>query len=261
MSKFREKYGPWALVTGASSGLGAEFARQLGDRGLNLVLVARRLERLGKLAEEIGAKDSLETRVVSADLSQSDFMPKIRAATDGLEIGLLVNNAGIGLTGDFLGNPLEAELGQLDLNCRAPLALTHRYAKPMKERGRGGIIFLSSTLAFAGVPDWSNYAATKGYDLLLAEGLARELRPFGLDVLAVCPGVTRTEFMSRISRFGRIMSMDPRAVVRTALDKLGKRKTVTAGFLNKVVVFSTRFQPRSLNSRIFGRVMEKIEAS
>lgn len=260
MTAFKEKYGPWALVTGASSGMGAEFARQLAAKGLNIVLIARREERLRELAGGIESADSVKTRIVSADLSRDDFMPKIREATDGLVIGLLVNNAGIGVTGDFLGNDLDAELSQLHLNCRAPLLLTHEYAKSMQARRHGGIIFLASVLAFAGTPAWSNYAATKSYDLLLAEGLAHELGRFGVDVLALCPGTTRTEFM-RITRFGRVMSMDAPKVVRTALNSLGKRSTVTAGLLNKFVVFSMRIQPRSLNSTIIGRVMRKAEAS
>ncbi len=140
MNSFRDKYGPWALVSGASSGMGAAFARQLAAKGLNVVLVARREERLRALSEELKRSASAQTRVVSADLTRDDFIPRLAEATEGLEINLLVNNAGLGVTGEFLANDLGAELGMLHLNCRAPLLLTHHYGRMMRARQRGGII-------------------------------------------------------------------------------------------------------------------------
>ena len=258
MMGFRDKYGPWALVSGASSGMGAAFARQLAARGFNVVLVARREDRLRALAEELKRSGSVETRVVSADLSRDDFIPQLAEATDGLEINLLVNNAGLGLTGDFLTNDLDAELGMLHLNARAPLLLTYHYGGMMRDRGRGGIIFLASIVAFAGNAAWSNYAATKGHNLLFAEGLAEELKRDGVDVLALCPGFARTEFM-KLTPFGRVMSMEPDAVVATALRSLGRKRRVTAGLVNKAIVFSTRLQPRFLNSKIFRAVIRRVQ--
>jgi short-subunit dehydrogenase len=255
MTQFQSKYGPWAMVTGASSGMGAAFARQLAERQLNLVLVARRTDRLNALAEQLQTKYAIQTRVVAADLSRDDFLPAIARATEGLDVHLLVNNAGAGVAGKFLNNDLDAEMRSLNLNCRAPLALTHHFGRTMQRRGRGGVIFLASTVAFAGMPGWSNYAATKAQNLLFAEGLAAELRRDGVDVLALCPGFTRTELLP-LTGFGRLMSKKPDAAVRVALKEIGRKRRVTVGLLNKVIVLSTRFQPRRLNTWIFGVVFK-----
>src|SRR5262245_16574966 len=175
MKNFVERFGPWSLVTGASSGIGGVLARRLAEIGMNLVLVARREERLRHLAEDLQSQHSVSTRVVPVDLSQDDFLPIIEEATADLEVGLLVNNAGIATTGKFLDNDVRAELALLHVNNRASLILTHHFGRSMRRRRRGGMIFISSIVAFAGVPSWSNYAASKAYDLVLAEGLAKEL--------------------------------------------------------------------------------------
>src|SRR5262249_3071292 len=185
MKDFVERFGPWALITGASSGIGEAFARRLAEYGLNLVLVARRENRLRKLADELQGHHSVSARVVPVDLSRDDFLPAIEQATADVQVGLLVNNAGIATSGNFLDNDLDSELALLHVNSRAPLVLTHHFAKAMRQRGRGGIIFLTSAVAFAGVPSWSNYAASKAYDLVLAEGLAKELHKDGVSVLAL----------------------------------------------------------------------------
>ena len=255
MNSFHAKYGPWALVTGASSGMGAAFARHLAEQKLSIVLVARREDRLRELSQELEQKMSVQTRVIPADLSREDFMPTLQEATQDLEIGLLVNNAGTEITGDFLSNDLDAELKMLNLNSRTPLILTHHYGTHMRNRHRGGIIFLSSVVALAGLPQWSQYAATKGHNLLFAEGLAEELSPEGVDVLAVSPGFTRTELLE-LSPLGRMMSMDADAVVRTALKNLGRTRHVTPGIHNKLIALSTRFQPRVLNTKIIGTVIK-----
>ncbi len=259
MDHFQTKYGPWALVTGASSGMGAALARHLAERKLNVVLVARRKDRLQDLAREIERKASVQTRVVPADLSRDDFMPALKDGTNGLEINLLVNNAGMEVTGAFLTNDLETELRMLQLSCRAPLLLTHAYGNEMRARRRGGMIFVASIVGFVGIPLWSHYAATKGHTLLFAEGLAEELRKDGIDVLALCPGLTRTELM-HFTPFGTLMSMDADAVARVALKSLGKKRRVTAGVRNKVIAFSTRFQPRLMNTQIFRMVLKYSQA-
>ena len=260
MNNLKKKYGPWALITGASSGLGAEFAKRLASDGVNLVLVARREDRLGTLAEDLERSASIETRVVSADLSRDDFLPRIREATDGLEINLLVNNAGHGLSSEFLANEIDAELRILHLNTRAPLILTHHYGHLMQRRRRGGIIFLASIVGLTGVASWSNYAATKGHNLLFAEGLADELAHDGVDVLAVSPAFLRTEFMD-LSPFGRILSLESKAAAEVALASLGKKRVVTPGLLQKIIAFSTRLQPRFLNTKIFGAVVARAHGS
>jgi short-subunit dehydrogenase len=256
MKNFVERFGPWAVVTGASSGIGEAFARQLAERGLNLVLVARREDRLRKLADELQGRHSISVRVVAADLSRDDFWPPIERATADVPIGLLVNNAGVATAGRFLDNDLASELATVHINNRAPLILAHHFGRAMRARGRGGMIFVASTVAFAGVPLWSNYAASKAHDLVFAEGLARELRGDGISVLALCPGLTRTELLPPGAR--PLFPMRPGAVADVALRKLGRRTVAVAGRLNRLIVFSTRLLPRSWNAGIFGRVVGRM---
>ena len=172
VSKFQKKYGPWALVTGASGGIGSEFAKQIAAKKLNVVLVARREERLRSLAKTIRDQYNADVRIIVADLAASEGIETVKRSTDDLEIGLLVNNAGREDSGRFLNMPLENVVTTLDLNVRAPLQLTHHFAQKMADRDRGGIIFMSSIVAFQGVPFVANYAATKAYDLIFAESLA-----------------------------------------------------------------------------------------
>lgn len=255
MSDFKQIYGPWALVTGASSGIGREFAGQLAQRGLHLILVARREERLNALATELKNIHAVEVKVAGIDLSREDFLPDLRQVTAGLEIGLLINNAGFTNTGAFIENKLEDELRLLQVNCRAPLILAHEFGKQMKERKRGGIIFLASTVAFAAVPRWANYCASKAYDLVLAEGLAAELKGSGVDVLALCPGFTRTEFQ-KLPKLTEMFAMDTAPVVARALEKLGKTRFTVPGLFNKFASFSTRLQPRAVNTFIYEQVIK-----
>lgn len=256
MTHFVERFGPWAVVTGASSGIGEAFARRLATTGMNLVLIARREDRLRKLADDLQARHSVSVRVVSADLSRDDFLLLIERATDDVPIGLLVNNAGIAPAGPFLEHDVATELATLHVNSRAPLILAHHFGRAMRQRRRGGIIFIASTLAFAGVPGWSNYAASKAHDLVFAEGLARELRGDGISVLALCPGVTRTELWptGATPRF----AMRPDAVADFGLKKLERRTTVVAGWLNRFIVFSTRLLPRSWNAAMYGWVVGRM---
>ncbi len=255
MTNFGQKYGPWALVTGASSGLGSAFAKKLAAKGINVVLVARREDRLRALAAELEQSASIETRVVPADLARDDFLQSIVDATDGLEIGLVVNNAGQTLTSDFLTSELDSELRMLHLNTRAPLMLTHHFGKLMRQRGRGGIIFVASVVGLAGVRTWSNYAATKGHNLLFAEGLGEELKDDGVDVLVVSPAFIQTDFME-MSAFGKALAARPDAVAKS-LASLGRKRVVTPGLVHKLIAFSTRFQPRFLNRKIFGAVVAR----
>ncbi len=260
MASFQEKYGPWAVVTGASAGLGEAFAKHLAADGINLVLVARREARLRALAAELAQSASVETRVVPADLSLDDCLQSIEEATDGLEIGLVVNNAGQTLTADFLANELDSELRMLHLNVRAPLMLTHHFGKLMRQRRRGGIIFLASVVGLTGVRTWSNYAATKGHNLLFAEGLGEELEDDGVDVLAVSPAFIETDFM-QMSAFGKALAVRPDVVAKSALASLGRKRVVTPGLVPKLIAFSTRLQPRFLNRKIFGAVVSRAHES
>jgi short-subunit dehydrogenase len=254
MESFTEKYGPWALVTGASSGIGVEFANRLAANGMNVVLVARREDRLRALATELETEYSIETKVVATDLSRDDFLEPLRDATADLEIGLLVNNAGFATSGHLLDNDLDAELAMLHVNSRAPLVLSHHFGRRMRKQGKGGIIFVSSIVAHSGTPGWSNYAATKAFDLTLSDGIARELKGDGVSVIAVSPGATQTEFW-QVTGGKPLLPLTPQHVVQSALRGLGRRSTTVPGVLNKLIVLSTRFAPRWLNAIIFGHVV------
>jgi len=254
MADLLAQYGPWAMVTGASSGIGAEFARQLAAQGMNLVLTARREELLERLSDELVSRHGIKTRVVPLDLARDDILGDLARVTDPLEIGLLINNAGFTNDGDLLDNDLEAETRLLHVNCRAPLMFAHTFGTHMRERGKGGMIFLASTVAFAAVTQWANYSASKAYALVLAESLAKELRPHGVDVMALCPGFTRTEF-AELAPVSNALAMDPDKVVAFALSKLGKTTLAIPGFFNKFAVASTRMQPRALNSFVYKQVI------
>jgi short-subunit dehydrogenase len=244
-------------VTGASSGIGEEMARQLAARGLNLVLCARRKDRLETLAAQLPT----ETRVFEIDLSRADILPDFESVTGDLDVGLLVNNAGFGDKGAFVDSDLPMLLRMLDTNCRASLLLAHAFATRLVARGRGGILFTSSTAAFQGIPWAAHYAATKGYGLQLAEGMFHELKPKGVDVLALCPGPTDTEGPKRTGVIPdkmpvKAMSVEP--VVRAALDALGKRPIVIPGASNKMGAFLTRFVPRWMSSRVSGNLIRRV---
>lgn len=254
---FRERYGPWALVTGASSGIGAEFARQLAGIGLNLILVARRKRRLDDLARQLESANKISVKTVAADLSRPDFLPLIATAIDSIEVGLLVNNAGFGLAGEFLNHDLEKELALLDVNCRAPLVLTHVIGRQMAQRKRGGIIFVSSVSAFVGTPFEAHYAASKAYELFLAETLEFELEKNGVDVLALCPGATDTEFHAVAG--SRPVAATPVApVVEAAIRQLGKKPVAIPLWRNRLLVYMLKLSPRRLHTYIAGRVMQRI---
>lgn len=259
MKDFKSRYGPTALITGASAGIGAEFARQLAARGLDLVLVARRKQALDTLAGTLTRDHGIHCTTMAIDLSEPDFLSKIIPLTAAMEIGLLVNNAGFAITGPFLKTPLDDELQLLHLNTRAPLILTHHFGNRMLPRHRGGIIFLSSIAAFCAIPTWSNYSATKSWNLIMGEALYSELAPEGIDVLSVCPGSTVSEFgdVAGISQAG---AMSATRVVSIALGSLGKGPKVVTGFHNRALVSLEKYLPRQLNSFLAGKVIGSLKS-
>ncbi len=255
MNKFQEKYGPWAFVSGASAGLGEGFARELAAKGMNLVLAARRLDRLEALGRELEKQYGIQTRAVAVDLGSEDFLDTVKEQTRDLEIGLLVNNAGFTNSGDFLDNTLEKELLLVHVNIRAAMILAHHFGQAMRERKRGGIIFSASIAGHAAIPFWANYSASKAYDLILAEALGGELARFNVDVLALCPGATRTEFEDYSGFFSSFMAMGPEKVVTQALNKLGKKRTTVVGLINLITVMSYRLLPRPVSAWLAGKVI------
>jgi short-subunit dehydrogenase len=256
---FRARYGPWALIAGASEGLGAAFAEGAAARGLNLLLVARRAEALDALAAELRGRFSVETRTAAIDLGDAALLEKLRAATAGLEIGLCVYNAARSYIGDFLQQPLADKLRIVDVNCRGPLILADECGRAMAARGRGGIILMSSLAASQGSPLVATYAATKAFNLVLAEGLWDELGRAGVDVLACRAGATRTPGYERAGPAAKISTMEPAPVVARALDSLGKSPSVVPGAMNRLAsFFLNRVFTRRAAIRTLGRATRKL---
>ncbi len=248
-SEFSQRYGPWALVAGASEGLGEQFSRQLAARGLNVVLVARREEVLREVAGAIEKDFGVEARCCAVDLAGADAVPAIEAATSDLEIGLLVYNAAVSIVGPFFAEPLEGHLTELEVNCIKPLALLHLFGRPMRERGRGGVLLMSSFASLQGSPNIAHYSATKAWSRILAEGLWGELREAGIDVLACCAGATRTPgYLTHRpeSTGGFVPEMEPADVAEQALTHLGSVPSMVPGAKNRLAAF---FMQRLLSRR------------
>ena len=245
-----------ALVTGASAGLGVDFARQLSKRGHRLVLVARRKERLEELARELG-----NARAVAIDLSRKDAAVKLLAdlEANGEIVDVLVNNAGFGLIGRFAELDAKRERQMIDLNVATLTDLCRAVAPGMIKRKSGAILNVASTAAFQPGPKMAIYFATKAFVLSLSEALHEELKPHGVKVSCLCPGPTRTEF-GDVAGFGGNgvfdrVAMESAEVVRIGLQALDKNRAVAiAGFVNKVGALSTRFAPRSVVRKIAGAI-------
>src|ERR1700739_323321 len=223
--------GKWALVTGASAGIGVALARELATGGTNLVLTARRKDRLEQLAQELSAAHKIRTEVFAADLAQQDAPKQIFAFTleKQIEIELLVNNAGFGAYGEFATVDTQRLLDMIQVNCSAVVHLTRLYVPQMLQRRHGDVLIVASTASFQAVPFISTYAATKAFDLLFAEGLAEEVRPFGIRVCALCPGSTETEFQQVAGQSGIVAAMKNREtakkVARVGLQALAAGKS------------------------------------
>jgi hypothetical protein len=252
------------LVTGASSGIGKEFAAQLADRGMNLVLVARRKSLLDAIAQSLRDTRGIQAKTVDADLSLPAAIERLADATKGLEIGLLVSNAGAEVHGPFLDENPAAGAGLLQLHIVTPMRLAHHYGGLMRQRGRGGIILVSSTTGFGGTPYLANYSAAKAYLLSFGEALHYELKKHNIDVTVLVPGITRTALIEKAARSGVDFSriplpwMEVGPVVAAGLDAVGKNCSVIPGTINKLVVLvCRRLLPRNRGVKIFGRVLEK----
>jgi hypothetical protein len=249
-----DRFGPWAVVTGASDGIGRAFAAELAAGGLHLVLAARRAPPLEALAAELRARHGVEVDVVAVDLSAPGGVDHLVRATADREVGLLVAAAGFGSAGPFLAAPLDEALNMVELNCGAALALCHRYGGALARRGRGGLVLLSSIVAFQGVPLSATYAATKAFVQSLAEGLAGELGPAGVSVLAVAPGPVRSGFAARA---GMVMgaTVSPEDVARGGVAALARGGTTRPGALSALLGWSLALLPRALRVRVMAKIM------
>lgn len=248
------------LITGASSGIGAAFARKLAKRGRNVLLVARSEDKLIALCNELGRLSGARAQYVVMDLVEPDAAARLVRETQKRElvIDMLVNNAGFGSMGDFTQLDPERELEMIDLNVKSLVDLTYSFLVPMRERRQGTIINVASTAGFQAVPFMATYAATKAFVLSFSEALAEENRSHGVHVLALCPGVTDTDFFSasQIDRPPMRTIQTPEEVVDAALRGLRRGKTtVISGWTNWVTVEAERFVPRSVVTKVAAKAL------
>ena len=221
-SEFTARYGPWALIAGASVGLGAAFAAELAQQGVNLVLLARRPAPLETTAAALSAKYGISVKTISIDLAAPDAIDKIAAATREVEIGLLVYDTAYMLIGPFLEHSIDKQLRTIDVNCRGPLMLTHHFGTQMSQRKRGGIILMTSLSGMQGAPWLASYGATKAFNIVLAEGLWYELKPLGVDVMACCAGAIETpNYIASKPKGLGLFAPKPLTVQKVAHDAVG----------------------------------------
>lgn len=260
MKNFKQKYGPWALVTGASTGIGRSISEQLAQQGLNLVAVARNQSKLEILKNDLEAKYDIQVKTISEDLSKPEASSEIAEQTVDIDIGLLVANAGIENNGPFIDNDADDESRLLALNIVSPMQLSHIFAKRFSDRGKGGILLISSLFGYQGVPYVANYSASKAYILSLGEALNVELKSLGIDVTVLSPGMTKTPMTDNMSvDFNKmpITQHAPEVVASVGLNALGKKATVVPGLINKIYAWENRFIPRSWPVKLFGFLVRR----
>jgi uncharacterized protein len=259
----KDTFGPWAIVTGASSGMGKEFARQLAASGLHLILVARRLTTLEEVGRSLATEFGVQYRAVGLDLTTDDFLEQMEEATHDLDIGLVISNAGVYLTGDFLTMDHQAWQQSLRLNVKAHLDVTHHFGPHLAQRRRGGLRLSASTAGLQGIPFNAEYAAAKAYVLSLGEALHVEFQKVGVHVTVLLPGATDTPMLAAsgidpADLPGIMKPMSPQQCVAEGLAALSaNRATHIAGRLNRIMAAS---MPRSLATRVYGSMTARVLA-
>ena len=234
----QQRYGQWALVTGSASGIGAAICRALAEQGMDLLMVDRQQGPNQALADELATEHAVQTTSITLDLTDSGLVEHAQRWARDYDIGVAVCNAGISPMGDFLSVPLADHQATLDLNCGAALTLTHTLGRAMLDRGKGAVVLLSSGAALTGAPLVAHYAATKSYAMTLAIGLWAELHQAGVDVLAVCPGVTRTPAIeSRHPDFGAVPMVrvhEPSDVAQAIVDNLSRGPVIVPTLSDRI---------------------------
>lgn len=258
---FVDRYGPWAVVAGASEGIGASFSRQLAELGLNLVLLARHSEPLERFAGELRNAHGVEVRTQTLDLGDSGILEGLQSSTEDLDVGLAIYNAAYSPIGRFLDIELEDHFEVLNVNVRGPLVFSHYFGRRLAPRGQGGLILMSSMSGLQGTAMVANYAATKSYDKILAEGLWYELREHGVDVLACVAGATLTpSFIGSTDRppsSWLARPMQPEDVAEQALRDLGRQPTGVSGRRNQLgSTLLARLLPRHAAIRMVSKETE-----
>ncbi|WP_162932291.1 SDR family NAD(P)-dependent oxidoreductase [Solimonas sp. K1W22B-7] len=259
IASFRQRYGEWAVVTGASSGIGEAFAHALAARGVRPLLVARREDELRRVAAAVQQRHGVECGWLALDLADPAFIERLAEACAGREVGLVIGNAAHNPAGAFLDLPREALLRTLDVNDRANLLLAHAFLPAFKARGRGGLLLVGSTEGYSGSPYSACYSASKAFVLSFGEALWGELRGSGVDVLVLVPNATDTPLLaSRNVGARKIRGMSAPAVAQTGLDHLGKGPSVVPGPLNRWTFRVLRRLPRKWLVQAVGGAMRRI---
>ncbi|MGB3622168.1 MAG: SDR family NAD(P)-dependent oxidoreductase [Ketobacter sp.] len=256
-----ERYGPWALVTGASSGIGMSFARQLAAAGFNLVITARRTQRLDALAAELQQQHPITVKTVNLDLSDTASLSHLVEACHNKDIGLIISNAGFGFKQRHHKLRMSDLDNMLNVNCRAPMALSHHFLPHLLERGKGGFIITSSVEAYFGVPGSAAYSATKSFAKTLGEALYGETVGCGVDTLVLCPGLTDTEAPTLQGFDKKEMKgmKSPDDVAAAALQSLGKQPVLMSASLPfRCMIQIARLLPRGLLLRKASASIDKI---
>jgi hypothetical protein len=249
---FPSKYGPWAIVAGASEGLGAAFAQALAERGVNLLLLARRADLLESVAAPLRAK--VEVRTATIDLARTDLAAILEDFTADLDIGLGIYNAAFAPVGDFAQRPLDDLLRVIDVNIRGPLIFARTLAPKLIARGQGGMVLMSSLAGYQGAPRIATYAASKAFNIVLGEGLWHELKPHGVDVLVSTAGAIRTPGYAAAAQGDAPGTLDARDVAEQTLAALGNGPVVIPGTTNRVARFVLgRLLPRRAAIGVFAR--------
>lgn len=264
MKNLNKKYGPWAVVTGASSGIGKATSKQLAQQGFNIVAVARNEANLASFKDEMESEYKIKVQTIAQDLSQPGSSKVIADRTADLDVGLFVANAGGENSGLFVENEAHDESHLVALNVVSPMELSHVFGKRFVKRGKGGILLVSSLFGYQGVPHVANYSATKAYILTLGEALNVELKSKGVDVTVLSPGLTKTPMSENMPiDFGKmpITSHYPETVAKVGLNALGSKATVVPGLINKVYAWENRFIPRTWPVKLFGFLLGRARTS
>jgi uncharacterized protein len=264
-NNFKAKYGPWAIVTGGSAGIGKSYATELAGIGLNVALIGRNQVNLEKAKAEIIANHSVEVRIISADLNTEEGIVRVIEQTSDLEVGLLINNAGNAFVHSFLGVAEDKLTSNLTLNLIAPLKLTHHLGRKMEIRGGGGVIFLSSMAGYQGISKMSTYSAEKAFILTLGESLYFELKKQGIDVMVVSPGATDTDLGRNTAGMDNsklpIPYMSPEILVRKSFARFGDSPSMIPGFMNNLTAFiGKRVLSRKSNSALWSSIIGRAAA-
>ena len=257
---FKNKYGEWALITGPTSGIGAELASQIAAKGLNIILVARKQDELSKNAESLASRYGVKTLAIAADLSKLQDIDKIFEATQSIQIGLLALAAGIEVNGAFWKTSIEKELQLVQLNIVSTIKLTHHFVPQMVKNKKGGLLLIASLSGHMPNPYFSNYAGSKAFMLNFGASLHGELTPKGVDVTVLSPGLTKTPMVANNGvdwSKTPMKPMEPSLVAETAIKGLGRSLSVVPGGKNKMMAGMAKHMPLSIQARMNEKMMRK----